>query len=198
MLYFANPSTESIRHAMRQSLLGVIRTPRQQNSPLPDVQWCADNGCFGKGYPGDRAYLSWLDDQPYKDLCSFATAPDVPGDARATFLRSLPFLDQIRASGYPVAYVAQDGMEHFPLIPWDAFDVLFIGGSTDWKLGPYARWITSMARVNGKPVHMGRVNSRKRIHYADSIGCQSIDGTYLTYGPDVNLPRLLRWLDELK
>lgn len=27
------------------------------------------------------------------------------------------------------------------------------------------------------------------------MGCDSVDGTYLTFGPDVNLPRLLGWLD---
>jgi len=25
------------------------------------------------------------------------------------------------------------------------------------------------------------------------LGCDSTDGTYLTYGPDVNLPKMLRW-----
>ncbi len=29
--------------------------------------------------------------------------------------------------------------------------------------------------------------------YAAAIGCDSADGTYLTFGPDVNLPRLLSW-----
>ena len=28
------------------------------------------------------------------------------------------------------------------------------------------------------------------------IGCDSVDGTYLTFGPDVNLPRLLDWLED--
>ncbi len=44
---------------------------------------------------------------------------------------------------------------------------------------------------------MGRVNSYRRLAYAQSIGCHSADGTYLKYGPDLNLPRLLRWLDLL-
>lgn len=44
---------------------------------------------------------------------------------------------------------------------------------------------------------MGRVNSRTRLGIAEWFGCDSADGTYLAYGPDKNLPRLLRWLDEL-
>lgn len=27
-------------------------------------------------------------------------------------------------------------------------------------------------------------------------GCHSVDGTFLTFGPDVNLPRLMSWLDD--
>ena len=31
--------------------------------------------------------------------------------------------------------------------------------------------------MRGKWVHMGRVNSTRRIRYAASIGCDSVDGT---------------------
>jgi hypothetical protein len=43
---------------------------------------------------------------------------------------------------------------------------------------------------------MGRVNSLKRFRAARSMGCDSVDGTYLTFGPDINLPKLLSWLDD--
>jgi hypothetical protein len=29
------------------------------------------------------------------------------------------------------------------------------------------------------------------------MGCDSVDGTYLAFGPDRNLPTLLSWLREL-
>jgi hypothetical protein len=32
---------------------------------------------------------------------------------------------------------------------------------------------------------------------AKRMGCDSADGTFLTYGPDVNLPRLLSWLCDI-
>ncbi|MGW9029334.1 hypothetical protein ACWGQ5_35460 [Streptomyces sp. NPDC055722] len=46
-------------------------------------------------------------------------------------------------------------------------------------------------------VHMGRVNSRRRLRIAQAFGCTSCDGTYLAFGPDANLPRLLAWMNEL-
>ncbi len=179
--------------------LGVIDTPTQRKRHQVSValdggaEWCADNGCFGKGYPGDEAWFSWLEGRAaFADRCWFATAPDVVGDAEMTLARSLPWLPRIRALGYPAALVAQDGLERLT-VPWDAFDVLFLGGSTDWKLGPHARELVTEARSRGKRVHMGRVNTARRWRYADAIGCDSVDGTILTFGVDANLPRVLGW-----
>jgi hypothetical protein len=44
---------------------------------------------------------------------------------------------------------------------------------------------------------MGRLNSRRRLRHAAAIGCHSADGTYLAYGPDKNLPKLLGWLNTV-
>jgi hypothetical protein len=73
--------------------------------------------------------------------------------------------------------------------------VLFLGGTTEWKLGDTARRITEHAKRRDVWVHMGRVNSQRRFDVARRWGCDSVDGTYLTFGPDVNLPRLLGWLE---
>ncbi len=184
--------------------LGFIDTPAQGNKPVEGVTWCADNGCFSDKWDEARWWKFLLDNAHRADTCAFAVAPDVVGDAFATTMRSRPWLAKIRALGYPVAYVAQDGLEKlrgrtddggltFP-VPWDSFDVLFIGGTTEWKLGQAAREIVAEAKARGKRVHMGRVNSEKRLRYAAAIGCDSVDGTFLTFGPDVNLPRLLTWL----
>lgn len=122
----------------------------------------------------------------------FATAPDVVGDAVATLERSRPWLPQIRALGYRAAFVSQDGLTP-GTAPWDEFDVLFIGGSDEWKLGLSGRLIAVEAKQRGKWLHMGRVNSARRLQYATWIGCDSADGTFLTFGPDVNLPKMLRY-----
>jgi hypothetical protein len=156
--------------------------------------------------------------------CLFAVAPDVVGDASATLALSERFLPLIREyTRFPAAFVAQNGQEHLP-VPWEDFSVLFLGGSAEcvpcryvrpvndfgqkhcpfcgrplveWKLGAAARDLTAQANARGKWVHMGRVNSRQRMRYANEIGCDSADGTYLTKGPDKNLPRLLAWVREI-
>lgn len=155
--------------------------------------WAADNGCYGLGWPGFDAWFQWLRDLAWDaSRCWFATAPDVVGDARATLERSGPWLPRIRSLGYPAALVAQDGLEDLE-VPWEALDVLFLGGSTDWKLSEAATELAREAIQRGKRVHMGRVNSHRRYRHATEVGCHSVDGTFLTYGPETNLPQVLAW-----
>jgi hypothetical protein len=194
VIYLANPcGGVEVAAAMRAGQLGFIATPAQGNGRPPGVVWCADNGVFGSGYPGDAGYLAWLAAQAGKADCLFAVAPDVVADAAGTLTRSAPFLDPIRRLGYPVALAAQDGLEQLA-VPWADFDVLFVGGSTGWKLGAEARQLVGEARSRGKWVHFARVNSERRFRYAHHIGCNSADGTFLTFGPRRNLPQLLAWV----
>lgn len=194
MLFFATASTQRVRDAMRAGLLGQIVTPSAGNRLEPGVQWIADNAVFGDKYPGDREYLDWL--AGFADQaggCRFAVAPDVVCDHEATYERSAPMLAPIRRVVGRVGYVAQNGATPENL-PWGVFDALFLGGDTAWKLGGEARALVGAARDRGVWTHMGRVNSLVRLRYAKAIGCDSADGTYLAFGPDRNLPRLLGWL----
>lgn len=194
-IYMANPVKAALP-SMQARELGFIDTPAQGNLRPKGVIWCADNGCFGKGWPGYEAWVAWLKKNSHAaGDCLFATAPDVVGEAELTLARSEPWLPVIRELGYPAALVAQDGVEKMKL-DWDSFDVLFLGGSTEWKLSPEAAELVAEAKRHGKKVHMGRVNSRKRYRYAKSIGCDSVDGTFLVFGPEVNLPKLLSWVHE--
>jgi hypothetical protein len=203
--YFANPCGQAVIGSMLAGQIDYIDTPAQGNKRPDGVAWCADNGAFSDKFDEGK-WWQFLTDNAYaaKD-CVFAVAPDVVADAAATIERSKPWLPKIKALGYPVAFVAQDGLGiHWngslhagdldgPTIEWGEFDCLFIGGSTGWKLGAYARSLVHEAKRRGKWVHMGRVNSERRWRYADAIGCDSVDGTFLTFGPDANLPRLLGW-----
>lgn len=203
----ANPSTPTIRQAMVDGVLACIETPAQGRNQVPaGAKWCADNGRGpgkdgkpGKGWRGEDYWWDWLVAHPGKDDCLFAVAPDVVGDAQATLDWSATWLPRIRELGIPAALAAQDGLEHLD-VPWDSFDVLFIGGSTEWKMSRAAIELAEQARRHGKQVHAGRVNSGKRFSYASApypfgLGADTADGTYLAHGPDVNLPKLLRWID---
>ena len=173
--------------------------PRMGNAPdLSNIPWAADNDCFAAGDIFEfGAFLAWLMRRcQYRGSRLFAVAPDVLGDAEATWERSAPALSQIKSLGFKTALVAQDGIERQP-VNWDAFDVLFIGGSTKWKLSHHAREAVATAKARGKWVHMGRVNSERRLRTAAMWGCDSADGTYLRPAPDINFPKMINWLDSL-
>ena len=184
--------------------LGRLVTPRHYCSLLEHNgwQWAADNDCYQGLDP--RGYFAMLDSlKGAPGDCLFVTVPDVVrctlchressdcdcersprrrvyGDARRTAEQLEIWAPGIERRGLPVALVAQDGLEDLPRWlgrTWHRLDALFIGGSTEWKLGPAAAGIVRDAKQRGLWIHMGRVNTARRTRYAKSIGCDSVDGT---------------------
>lgn len=193
MLYLATASTSQVRDAMATGLLGQLRQPNCGHTVVPGTRWAADNGAFSqtRTFDPDR-WFRWLIGQPTEG-CIFAVVPDVVGDHSATLALWQHWAPVVRdLLGHRPAFVLQDGCgpDDMP----DDTDCVFIGGSTDYKLGPIARSCVAEAKRRGWWVHMGRVNSLRRVRIAADWGCDSVDGTFLAFGPDVNLPRLLSWL----
>jgi len=159
---------------------------------LPDdgQRWAADNGAFA-GFD-ETAFLRMLERLgSRRSTCLFVSCPDVVGDAAATldlFHEWVP-----RLWSWPLALVAQDGLEP-DAVPWRVIDALFIGGTTEFKLSPEAAGLIRLAKHRGKWVHMGRVNTIRRMVYANSIGVDSIDGTSFSRWADIYIPRALRIL----
>jgi hypothetical protein len=191
--------------------LGLLVQPMTSyESHIPKYSWwAADNACFAQGEAFDEGkWWRWIWKirgeawaSPRRSFCLFAVAPDVVADPLGTYKRGWTRLYHLRNHGLPAAFCAQDGLETYTAVHrasfWDEFDCLFIGGTTEWKEGPGAAWLVSEALARRKWVHCGRVNSYRRLELAASFGCQSVDGTYIAYGPRVNLPRLQGWLERV-
>jgi hypothetical protein len=160
------------------------------------MKWAGDNGCFTRPDLDVDSFLAWAESQADdRANCLFIVAPDVVGDARTTLTRSGLVLPELRLMGFPAALVAQDGLE-FLSVPWEEFDVLFIGGSTEWKLSAAAREVTRQAKERGKWIHMGRVNSHKRFKLAVEMGCDSADGSHAVFAPYKNTRQIANWLSN--
>jgi hypothetical protein len=122
----------------------------------------------------------------------WVACPDVVGDAVGTLAMFDRWEPELR-SVVPVAFVLQDGQEQLP-VPWERMDAAFIGGSTRWKLSQHAADLGAEAKDRGLWLHMGRVNSLKRMRTALEFGCDSIDGGQFSRFGDVKLERGLEWL----
>jgi hypothetical protein len=200
-IYLSGCITQALLQNPRPDL-GIMLNPGMGTSAafpmLPFLDFGADNGCFAQGDRFDAGnWLEWLAGlRRYRKRCLFAVAPDVLGDAIGTLACSRPYLATIRQLGYPAAFVTQDGCTS-SLVPWDDLDALFVGGTDAWKLSESSYALVREAKLRGKKAHMGRVNSLQRLRACAVSLFDSADGTYLKFGPDVNLPKLYDWLDRV-
>jgi hypothetical protein len=180
--------------------LGHLLTPRSGNSIdqllATGLPIAADNDCFIRL---DYAqYLAMLDRlKPHADRVAWVTVPDIVGDARATLRRWRLWRDALRRRDLRAAYVAQDGSEDLAP-PWNDLDCLFIGGSTAWKLGKAAERLIREADDRGKWVHIGRVNTLRRMRWFSSLPVDSFDGSGFSRWPDKRIPWMLKHLGGIQ
>lgn len=179
--------------------LGALVTPSQGYCPArasaSGLPWGVDNAAFSGFDPA--AYRRLLGRVAGLPGCRFVAAPDVVADARATLALWPGWLWDVRATGHPPALVGQDGAEDLDL-PWADMGAYFIGGSTGWKLSQASADLAAEAKRRGLWVHMGRVNSRRRLTAAFDMGCHSVDGTGMSKWGDRHLANFCRWLRDLQ
>lgn len=157
------------------------------------IPWAADNDAYSLFH--EVRYRAMLQRLIGLDGCIFVTAPDVVGVARETLALFSQWEPVLHEMGLPVGLVLQDGQEYRP-VPWDRLEAVFVGGTTAWKLGPHAERLVREAKDREKWVHMGRVNSRKRLLYARAIGCDSVDGSSFAKFGRAHIPNGLEWATE--
>lgn len=197
MLLLVSGATRTVRDMGLHPNLGRLITPSGGNSisEMADcgLWWGGDNDCF-RGLDPDN-YFNMLNEIAQVDTSRllFVTVPDVVADhhvTRGLFDYWYPALEKREL---PSAFVAQDGCKKDG-IPWNNISALFIGGSTPWKLSKSAALLIRLAKIEGKWVHIGRVNSFRRITYFQSLGADSFDGTQYSRFGDTYIPATLEFL----
>ena len=171
-----NSGREARRLAARfPDRIGHIYGPDGWRGPFTEFPYVLDNGAwpaFIRGTPfDDAAYDGLIARAAAADIAPLWIAvPDVVCDKDATlesWYRRAPLL---RARGWPLAFVVQNGMTKED-VPGGA-DVLFVGGSTEWKWETAPYWCEHFARV-----HVGRVNTERLLWQAHRAGAESCDGS---------------------
>lgn len=177
----------------RSEVFGQIITPRT-GTKAPRGIWCMDNGAFTGTFREDWFFSFLEKKEPYRDTCWFVTVPDSVANAIETQYKFRHYAWKIKAMGWPVAFVAQDGQESMPFPP--EFDFLFVGGTTEWKMSRAAEYCIWYAKQMGAGVHVGRVNSLKRIRHFQLLGVDSVDGTRPAIEPDGSYKKFERQLRQ--
>lgn len=201
MILMVSGATTTRRWLGPHAQLGWLKTPGNGNRVAMIAEsgddWCCDNECY-TSLDRER-YITMLRQvsQCDQSRLRFVVAPDVVADAPATIARFQlwrPVLDYFKL---PIAFAAQDGQQSLP-VPWDAIACLFIGGSTSWKLSRHAEQLIREAHARGKWVHVGRVNTLRRMVWLSSLPVNSIDGSSFSRWSDRHIPWMLRHMANVQ
>ena len=160
-------------------------------------QYGLDNGawsCYQRDVPFDaEAFL--LAVRKLGQGADFIVVPDMVGAGLTSLRMSLLWLPFLQGVGRRRLLAVQDGMTRKDIEPLVSDTVgIFVGGTTEWKLATLGEW-GAVKAATGCYLHVGRVNSRKRILLCGEAGADSFDGTSVTRFA-VHLPRLNKAIRE--
>lgn len=129
----------------------------------------------------------------------FVVIPDIVGGGAHSLHFSEGWFGSLSSEfpGWRFYLAVQDGMTEdmvrsSPLFPH--ISGLFVGGTTDWKLGTMGSW-ASFAHSHGLGVHVGRIGPVVFMIEADKAGIDSIDSTTWVQRRDA-LPRYINGYRE--
>jgi hypothetical protein len=176
------------------SKIGHLFSPGGERGPLEFIPYSLDNGAYG-AYLARKEWdceawvrlLDWANISGQTPL--WAIVPDVVGNKVATLRNWSQHAGTVARYGWKLAFAVQDGMVPND-VPNDA-DVIFVGGSTEWKWATVGLWCANFPRV-----HVGRVNTYRRLWQCHDLGAESIDGTGWMRGDQVQYRGLLAYLEE--
>lgn len=188
MAYASRTGTRQNVAALAAAGWGWMVGPLDMGGPiLGGMPYALDNGawpCFSRGLDWDEsAFLVALN--RYGWGARFVVVPDVVADADKSLRLTQLWLPKLLARHdlcrSRILVAVQDGMQFPDILPLliDKRVGIFIGGSTEWKeraIIPWGRW----AKERDLYVHVGRVNTRRRILLCAAGYADSFDGTSAT------------------
>lgn len=177
--YATRTGTRRNRRAMFAAGWGFFLTPDAHSLGDWKGRIAVDNGAWSAYQKGEE----WSPDRftplvdRYGAKSDFVVAPDIVAGGVESLGLSLEWLPRLLRTCPRVLIPVQDGM-----VPADVEGYLdervgvFVGGTTDWKLGAM-RSFCQLALRRGAWSHIGRVNSVRRINLCLSCRAGSFDGT---------------------
>jgi hypothetical protein len=145
-------------------------------------RYAIDNGAWTAhqgGTPWDEAaFVEAL--ARHGGSADWVVLPDIVAGGAASLAQSLHWRDLVLGLTPRALLAVQDGMTPEDVRPHLGPRVgIFVGGSTEWKLQTLAQW-SHLGREAGTWVHVGRVNTARRIKLCIRVGATSFDGTSAT------------------
>jgi hypothetical protein len=180
--YASRTGTLRNRDALRRAGWRLLLSPVKGATLNPaGFRYCLDNGAwssFSKGWPWseERFYRAALRFGPTAD---FVAVPDIVEGGLESLRLSMSWLPRLDFCPLRLLPV-QDGMTPADVEPHVGREIgIFIGGSDAWKERTANMWGDVKVRT-GCYLHVGRVNTHRRIRICAQAGADSFDGTSAT------------------
>lgn len=174
--YASRTGTKRNLEALRKHGWRLLVTPACPRTE--GFRYALDNGAWSAyqaGKPFDKDAFSRLVDKLGAEA-DWIVVPDIVAGGLKSLEFSLGWLPELKPIA-PVLIAVQDGMELPDVAPYVGPRVgLFVGGTSDWKLASLASW-GALAAHRGCHLHVGRVNTRRRLNLCAAVGADSFDGT---------------------
>lgn len=168
---------KALRDAGWRLLVSAAGCLRSEGFP-----YALDNGAwsaFTQGRPFDEpAFVKAL--RKMGAAADWTVIPDVVAGGPASLDLTLKWMRRVLDETPRALIAVQDGIVADDVRGFLGSRVgLFVGGSTEWKLATLDAW-ARLGRDVGCWVHVGRVNTKRRINRCANAGVTSFDGTSVT------------------
>lgn len=120
-------------------------------------------------------FVDWLGER-----AQWLLLPDVPFRGLESLALTLEWLPKLRGHSAILLIAVQNGVTPAMIAPFLGPRVgIFVAGDTEWKEASLPLWGT-LAREAGCHLHVGRVNTVRRIRICAAAGVDSFDGSSVT------------------
>lgn len=171
-------------YAKYPNKLALLLNPNCIRPSQFSFPYAIDNAAFIKFE--EEKYFKLLDTSKSYAPPMFITCPDVVGCHDRTLALWHYYYPILKKYNYKIAFVAQNGCT-IDKIPAEA-NYIFIGGNDPWKMDNVEHFM-----LDGRPVHVGRVNGISRLKTCERLGVASIDGTGWMRSRDKKFYDLIDW-----
>jgi len=183
--YASRTGTKTTLAALRAAGWGLLVSATGVQSREGFDVWCLDNGAWTAHQTGqewDANLFTKLCDK-LGDGAQFVVVPDIVGGGLDSLQLSLSWLPSLDHVAQRRLIAVQDGMVPDDVRPYLNERVgVFVGGTTDWKINSMPAW-GKLAKVTNTYLHIGRVNTSRRIMLCKDCGADSFDGSGVSRFP---------------
>lgn len=178
--YASRTGTGDNLAALRAAGWGLMISARGVHRDEGFTDLVLDNGAWTSHTKGEPFNVDAFKKvvEIFGDRSRWVVLPDIVEGGLASLAFSLSWLEWCLARCPSVMLAAQDGMTPLDLAPHIGGRVgVFIGGSDDFKIGPPLDDFAAAAHEAGTELHVGRVNSVRRINRCRDVRAHSFDGS---------------------